>query len=624
MRLRINRISLIGGEREYDFGPGLNLIEGPVATGKTTLLRFIRGLIGGSFSDFPREARQSISSVGGELTIEDDKFAIVRPFKTTVDAKVDIAGDKAALRLPFRKSSTVSELTYSRWLLRLLGLPEIDVPLSQSNPEADLSPVTINDYLMYCYLRQDEIDNNVFGHTHPFRNNKRKHVFNILYGRYSVEGAALQEERRDAIRERNRLQNQLALAEEFLQDTPLSNRAEIARQLQGPQADLQNTENQGIELSKSISLSNGTNGLAARVRAKDKEIDTLNSRLESEQSSVEQLNLLIRQLEKQSNRLTKSIVAGARLIDFDFVICPRCGADLSPDDETEVCYLCHKIPALDVSKQDLVKEQDKIERQILETFELIQEHESEASNLRKAIDLAKNERLELARDLEYKSSTFVSDAAGRIAELAGHRAEVQERIRSLQDYLVLHDRIADTSKRLAQLNETIDDLDVRIDDSYTSNSRFEERMLVLEDHFRAITMRFGAPSFADPGQSYIDRNTYLPVYQGRRFEELQSQGLKVMVNLAHALAHQLTAIELDLNLPNIILIDGISGNLGYEGLDLDRIDAIYTYLAEVSTLYGDRLQIIATDNTVPDTAKHYVRVTLSEDDKLIPLSRIIA
>ena len=40
-----------------------------------------------------------------------------------------------------------------------------------------------------------------------------------------------------------------------------------------------------------------------------------------------------------------------------------------------------------------------------------------------------------------------------------------------------------------------------------------------------------------------------------------------MVNIAHALAHQLTCIHFDLKLPNILLIDGLSGNIGYEGLE---------------------------------------------------------
>lgn len=61
----------------------------------------------------------------------------------------------------------------------------------------------------------------------------------------------------------------------------------------------------------------------------------------------------------------------------------------------------------------------------------------------------------------------------------------------------------------------------------------------------------------------------------------------------------MTAIERDLDLPNILLIDGVSNNLGTEGLDRKRIDAVYDYLLEVGDEYGSRLQIIVVDITVP-------------------------
>jgi len=62
----------------------------------------------------------------------------------------------------------------------------------------------------------------------------------------------------------------------------------------------------------------------------------------------------------------------------------------------------------------------------------------------------------------------------------------------------------------------------------------------------------------------------------------------------------------------------VSNNLGREGLDYERLEAVYYYLIEVGERYRDRLQIIAADNTVPEQAGQYSRVRLSEDDKLIP------
>ncbi len=42
MKVQINSVSLIGTERKVEFEPGLNIITGPITTGKTILLNLCR------------------------------------------------------------------------------------------------------------------------------------------------------------------------------------------------------------------------------------------------------------------------------------------------------------------------------------------------------------------------------------------------------------------------------------------------------------------------------------------------------------------------------------------------------------------------------------------------------
>jgi len=90
-----------------------------------------------------------------------------------------------------------------------------------------------------------------------------------------------------------------------------------------------------------------------------------------------------------------------------------------------------------------------------------------------------------------------------------------------------------------------------------------------------------------------------------------------MINVAHALAHQLTAHHFELPLPSLLLIDGLSGNLGYEGLDLERIEAIYEYMIDIINSHND-LQVIVADNTVPSNIKNFVNIEFDEANRLIP------
>src|SRR5207248_384339 len=106
---------------------------------------------------------------------------------------------------------------------------------------------------------------------------------------------------------------------------------------------------------------------------------------------------------------------------------------------------------------------------------------------------------------------------------------------------------------------------------------------------------------------------------GRTFDSISSHGIHVLVNIAHAVAHQRAALKFNLALPNILFIDGLSGNIGHEGLDRERVEAVYEYLRSVSDRAADLLQVIVVDNDVPESVRSFVRLQLSDDDRLIPV-----
>lgn len=249
MRLRFNSFDLIGAERRFEFDAGLNIITGTIATGKTTLLRCIRALLAGGISNFPQETRQTVQSLAGRLVIGDEEYDVIRPFVSTVDAKVELAGDEEARRLPALQASGPNDLTYRDWLLHRLDLPKMRVPRTPSRGESELSPVTVNDYLIYCYLQQDEIDTSVFGHTEYYKNIKRMAVFDIVYGRYDAELAGLREQLRVVSSELRRWQNRSRTIDEFLAGTPVENRAAIEREIRETEAGLKALEAQAVRLA---------------------------------------------------------------------------------------------------------------------------------------------------------------------------------------------------------------------------------------------------------------------------------------------------------------------------------------------------------------------------------------
>ena len=161
LKLQVNEIRLEGADRSISLSPGLNIITGPIASGKTTLVRYLRFLLGSSLGQPPIEARTNVVAVSGSVDLADRSFLIMRPAVTTTTARVEIAGGDETWRLP--AAAAPDGETYVNWLLAQLDLPRIDVPSAPTRPDSEPTPVSINDYLLYSYLAQDELGFSVFG-----------------------------------------------------------------------------------------------------------------------------------------------------------------------------------------------------------------------------------------------------------------------------------------------------------------------------------------------------------------------------------------------------------------------------------------------------------------------------
>ncbi|MBZ5530337.1 MAG: AAA family ATPase [Acidobacteriia bacterium] len=619
MKVALNQISLVGTDRKVAFEPGLNIITGPIASGKSTLLRLCRGLLGAGLDNLIPEVREHVNALAGDLLIGDSHISIVRLAVSTKTAKVDIATGSSALRLPAMEREYPGQRTFGDWLLEEMHYPALRVPTAPSKPESESSPLTINDFFLYCHLTQQEIDQSVFGHQDPFKNIKRKYVFEVIYGIYDIEIAIVQEQLRTVYSDLRSINNQSSAFEKLLEGTAWENRAQLQRQLADTETALSNIEEE-VMRQATFGKSSAIETLRSEILRIDEQQAAVRLALEREERSIEQLTRLINQLESQSGRLTKAIVAETYLSDFDFKVCPRCGASVDPaDDKPDQCYLCHRVPSPQMSRKDLINEQERIMAQREETDELIRTRQGALIRIQEEINQQQVKRRRLGEELDYLSSSFVSDKASGIAELSAQRASLKSDIDRYRDYLRLYSRMENLSTARAKLESEKERLESQLDDASLKKQSAENNIKKLEANFQRILDRVSLPQFLNPKNAFIDRTTYLPVIDGRKFENLSSPGLEIFVNFAHALAHHETAIELGLNLPGLLFIDGLTSNVGKEGFDIQRVNKAYDYLIEVSDKYSSRLQIILADGFVPPQADPFVKLRLSEDDRLVPI-----
>ncbi len=618
MITRLNSVDLVGTTRRLSFEPGLNIITGPISSGKSTLVRLCRSLFGAHLENLPPEVRANVYAIGGSITLRQAEWTELRPLTTTRNAKIELAGGHGSVRLPYLERDRPGDRNFSDWLLENLGLPHLSVPSSPTRPDSEASALSINDFFLYCHLSQKEIDQSVFGHQDPFKNIKRKYVFEVVYGLYDAEVAVLQEQYRDVSSQLRMVQTELSTFGKVMADTPWENRAELERRLRDAEGDLLLLQQEARSLARGGTSTPEIQALQRQILSLDMSQAERQNVISKEIQNIAELDRLRNQLDSQAARLTKAIVADSYLNNIEFMVCPRCGSELTPTDSSETCYLCHNHPPVSIDKQHLVSEQERLFAQVDETNQLIQSRQEALKKLREEVNSEQNRRRRLGEELDFLQSSYVSDASSRLTEAATLRATAQNNVERLTDYLQLYKRLEQFAGDKAKLEAEKESLEAQLDDRSARKESAETAIKTLEEEFRNILMRLALPNFLNPENSFIDRETYLPLVDGRRFDTLSSPGLEIFINFAHAIAHHRTAIKLGLPLPNILFIDGLTSNIGKEGYDVDRVNRAYDYLVELSAELGNKLQVIVSDGLIPTQAEPFVRLRLSEDDRLVP------
>lgn len=624
MKVKVFDIELEGAERKFEFSDGLNLITGPISSGKTTLLECIRAILGSTLSSLNDEARETVTSLRSKVRLGKHDFTVIRPYKTTRNAIVTISGDGEAERLPVMQASKDKPVTYRDWIMEKLELPQMRVAKAPTKIDTDTSPITINDYMMHAHMPENEISRHLIGDFPHNKRRKRQSVFKIIYGIYGPETAKLENKLRNKKRRISSLKNRTSTIEEILENTVLRNRAEIEDALEAAKNDLKELRAESVEEARQIEESYGTSSLREDITFVESKLSKLREDLHSHQRSIEEKREVIAQLETQVRRLTKSMVANEFLIDFDFVVCPRCGSDLNQHRSDEgACYLCLQDYEAKQGVEEIENEIQRVEKQISESQELVQYEKQKIEALESEIHKLKQRRESIGHEINFKTRSFISDSSDKIKHRASKIGKTEEKIEKLKEYSKLLNNIQATEQEISRLESEIENDEAELESKYEINTKVLEKIDFLEEKFRYHLQRLNAPEFSSEGRTYIDKDTFIPFYQGKNINSL-SPGLTVLVNTAYIAAHQVTSLKFGLPVPNIILADSLSGPIGGGSnndadLDPERVSGIYHLLKELADDYG--LQIFVADKpdgSAPEDIEVDHRIRFSEHDRLIP------
>ena len=625
-RLELRKVDLVGGRREVEFRPGLNIILGDITTGKTTLVRLIRAMLGTMPSGLPPEV-DYVRAIRGHVMLGNRAWQIYRPRTTTSDALVEVSEEHPdadreviALRLPVARS----DRTYSTFLLDQLQISAVSVPQARTEPTGTLTPVTITDWLGYCIITGDELDTQVFGHHRHWRNLKRRWVFELAYGYYEPELARLNAALRRVELQIAALDQDAAVRAKFLKDTPFADSGALELQLAARTTELEQVVAQRHYLAAGAGEVPGVQEVRQTLLETRTQRAEITDRLARLEAQITDLADMHRQLSSQSARLTRAIVADEWLVDFDFIVCPRCGNNINAArTDPHLCYLCLQAPQPAPSQSHLLAEQDRIASQLNETDEVIKSRRQAQEQLEQEAARLDDLIAELTTDLDQRTQAFVSDSATQIEHHAARQTSLEAEIRRLREYAELIRRHQHQLEDREALEAQREELMTRINSQELSQIDAEDNVLALERRMLEYLQELHIPDLGQELTVKINRDTYLPEVSGRSFDELSSQGLKTLVNVAHALAHHTVAIDRNLPLPGLLILDGLSANSGHEGFDLARVRDAYRLLSRVTEQdqYRNALQVIAVDNELSRGIllefADYVVDTLTQEDRLI-------
>ncbi len=620
MKFQIHQLELEGTSREIRLQAGMNLITGPVGTGKTTALSLLASLVGAKLGKVPEEVKRHVSGIRGKLAIGDQEFVVRRDLAASDAALIDIVGGDQATRLRLAGSVGPNDTTYVNWLLSIADIPQLRVRSAPTKEDSDFQPLSFRDYLLYCILRQSSLDNGIFGSNDAFKDIKRKYVFEVLAGWRGEEQAALEAELRDVVDELRLLtENHAGLrrALDSLAGDELQNITERKQALVDRLSKLTDASASSIRESKPE-----VRRLQRTILDLDEEIAKVNRELDNIGNAQRRLRTLEGQLRTQQSRLIRAVVAKKSFAGFEFVQCPRCSSKVEATRADEnTCYLCLQPDGHLQEDVGFSAEIDRLEAQISETRHLVDEQEqAQASALEKLPQLM-GKRGQLGNELNHAMSSYVSDNEEAIRARAAEEAELQAGLKHLGQMGSWINRFEAIDTQRTTLEARKAELQEELAEIREAARKSEDVIREIEAEFTRMIDALHVPKPALPQETKIDRVRFMPHPYGQSFEQL-SQGTHVMVQVALAIAMHRVALNRAIPLPGLLAIDGLSDNIGKQGLDQERVNAMYHELERLALEAAGRIQIIVVDHegiAPPNIATKYTRLALSDTDKLVPI-----
>ena len=468
--LFLRRLIIVTDENKcaYDekFHRGVNIIRGQNSSGKSTILRFIFFVLGGTYQDFVPEALRcshvvaEVETNGKILTLkryldkteEGDRCKKDIPMYIYFGGMDDYEADPRPRSEKWHKygyRSSSETRSFSNVLFQMMGLPEF---------KAD-SNITMHQILRLIYLDQESPLSSLFFFDQWDKELTRETVARLLMGLYDEELSQAKLEKEEVERDIELVIRKKKVAAELLENPKTMSSQFLKEMIRGIEDEVVRIGDRVKELRehRPDEQERDTKQVSFEFRRCQEEISSLRKEAGRIETLVNHLKAeivdsayFIDALRKKREAVQHSIATREYFDALDLKLCPVCLSELSPK-EPGHCPVCDAPVDSSKGENQALRIQLELDHQISESEALLKANKVELDNLKDKFRTKKRQLTAAQRQFDDAVRNVRSSRDEEIDHLLqtkGYKEAEANQYRTLLEYAERYERL---SKELSDL-----------------------------------------------------------------------------------------------------------------------------------------------------------------------------
>jgi len=392
----------------------------------------------------------------------------------------------------------------------------------------------------------------------------------------------------------------------FMTRFEFGSECDLEVQLQSTQDELArlNATKANLERTRSVQT-HPTDTLRDTLRTLGSKINNMRKATVECNESIDEQRALRAEFITAKTKAQRANQAGKVLEGVFYQRCPECGVDVSDRPQiSERCRLCGSDQTANNSaaSQEVEALRRDLNDRVDQITDSIARREHELKHMtRILVRLQQDKELldgQLQEELARYDSAFVESIRGIERDIA----TLNERIRSLQQLQQMPKAINALEEEAGQLQGRIDNLRSSVDEERKRLRAADANIAAIAAEFKRVMLSVGFPGVTDEDEIVIDPRNWRPtvIHNGQEwtFWDTGSGGKKTLFNVCYALAIHAVALERQMPVPDVLIIDGPTKNIS-EDEDPELVQSLYAEIYRIAGRQcGRHLQFLLIDSNL--------------------------